>query len=148
MTKYGTIERDPIKRVKDVFTFDDKGNITNIKDVMITPESIIDRNQFGRSGTGYIIVRTSDNKEVAVNTDMLRSKTLVQEFAATRRDILDQMRVINSIPGLTPEQREELLEDKTWELVDDLSARIKYDYGFFLNTQDAPATDSKIIKEE
>ena len=148
MTKYGTIERDPIKRVKDVFTFDDKGNITNIKDVMITPDSILDRNQFGRSGTGYIIVRTSDNKEVAVNTDMLRSKTLVQEFAATRRDILDQMRVINSIPGLTPEQREELLEDKTWELVDDLSARIKYDYGFFLNTQDAPATDSKIIKEE
>lgn len=134
MTDYGTLTRKAIKDPNDVFTFKD-GKITNIKEIRINPDSVLDAASNGSFGKGYVIVKTNSNKEYAVNVDMMDSDVVDNLFAAKRVEMLN---VINN-RYLSESQVETLLKG----ICSRLSAELKDNLGFNMNLQSQGPTNSK-----
>lgn len=124
--EYGNLKNKAVKDPDSVFKFKD-GNITNIREIQITPDSILDMNSVGSYGKGYIICKLLDNKKVAVNVDMLNSSAVANAFAMSRQAIVETM----NDPYLRSEDKAAISQS----IADELANTLKYLVGFELHDQ-------------
>lgn len=125
VTEYGTLERRAIKDPDNVFKIKD-GKITNISEIKITPDSILDAIDNGAYGDGYIIAKLDDNKEYGIGIGMMNSDVIKTIFMQARQKML---RDINN-PYLSDEAVEANLETYCKEA----SYLMKTALGYSLNT--------------
>lgn len=135
MTDYGAVKRKAVKDPNDVFTFKD-GKITNISEVRVTPDSILDALDNGRFGRGYIICKTKDGSEYAVSVDMMRSGLVNNVFAKGRQSLL---KLLEYKPYISNEEFKSAEDD----ILDWVSYTLKDTFGYGLNTVSEGGTSSK-----
>lgn len=139
MTKYGTLEKNPIKSpdARGVFKFDDNGRITNITEIKVTPDSIIDMIDNGAYGDGYLVVKTDANKEYGVSINMMKSDIVNKIFAQARYKMIQVMD--------NPYLREATKQSYIQDYVKEVSYLLKDALGYSLNTVSQSGTKEEDI---
>lgn len=133
ISKSGGLSPDAVQ-AGDAFRFDEDGNITNAKGVIITPESILDLGNDGSFGSGYIILNTSKGM-YSVNVDMFDSDRLRSLFKTAQAYMDAAMK--------NPEFTDDDVMMEFNDIADDLCRDIQALIGIDLTTKSTTGTAGK-----
>lgn len=87
----GDLDNKTITDAGDVFTFDKDYNITNIRELRLSPQAIMDVDLSGPAPTGgYLIAELMDNREVALGLDIFDSMA-ISSILYEARGIMDRI---------------------------------------------------------
>lgn len=89
VSKSGTLSKNAVQ-AKDYFIVNN-GKITNIDQIKVTPESILDFDNNYNIGNGYLILHTDQGHDVSVNLGMLKSDQLNAYFRHAQSQIMNAL---------------------------------------------------------
>ena len=133
VSKSGGLSQDAVQ-AGDAFRFDEDGNITNAKGVIVTPESILDLSNDGAIGSGYIILNTSKGL-FSVNVDMFDSDRISSLF------VEKQQRMLRAMSNPNFSDNDLMMEFS--DIADDLCRDIQKLIGIDLTTKSTTGTAGK-----
>jgi len=133
----GDLDDKTITDPSDVFTFDNKDyKVTNIRELRLSPQSIMDIDLSGYSPAGgYIIAELTDGREVSLGLNMFDSMALYSTLAKSRSNM---DRIIND-PVLSD-------RDKAIEMVieaNNASRMLRSAIGYYLQLGSPSGTSAK-----
>lgn len=99
--KYGNVSGKTIVKPNDYFTFDSKGNITNVSGYQLTPQGL---------QNNYIVLHTKQGKQIAVGLDMFSSASLRNLFASANQQLST---ILTNNPAANPDVVTAVILDST-----------------------------------